>query len=419
MRPGPGIPAAEVARNQRERIFGAMVASVAERGYAATRLDDLVEISGVSRKSFYALFADKPECFAAAIETIIGEAADYVMSPTGTWEEQVRGGAAAFAKLIVAQPAAARMCLIEANAVGPAGLAPLERSIGRLEAHALDAASEAGLGTEALPAMIRAHVGALTEVARTRLRLGREAELPRLAEELSEFVVSYEAPPRPLRLAVRPPTPAPETIDAHGHAERVLRAFAAVAAEEGYGNTTIDLILKRAAMSPATFYADFGNKEEVLFAAIESGAAQLLAAILPSFRRNPSWAHGVRGAYGDFFNFLASRPALAHLLLIEVYAAGPAALARRDEALRPLEVLLAEGRAGQRGLGPIEIEAITGGLYRLAYKQIREHGAESLPHLAPVCTYLTLAPLIGAEEACAVANRDGRGRPGVELARDR
>src|SRR5690242_19349696 len=122
LRPGPGRSAEEVARNQRRRLFAAMVACVAERGYAATRLSDLVEVSGVARKSFYALFADKEECFVAAIEAMLGGWAEAMRIPSGTWEEQVRSGAASFAELVVQQSAAARMCLIEAYAVGPAAL---------------------------------------------------------------------------------------------------------------------------------------------------------------------------------------------------------------------------------------------------------------------------------------------------------
>jgi AcrR family transcriptional regulator len=71
LRPGPGTPPEDVARNQRGRLFGAMVASVAQRGYAATRLSDLAELSGVSLNSFYGLFADKEACFAAASEEIL------------------------------------------------------------------------------------------------------------------------------------------------------------------------------------------------------------------------------------------------------------------------------------------------------------------------------------------------------------
>ena len=39
------------------------MASVAERGYAASTVADLVALSGVSRGDFYKHFANKEECF--------------------------------------------------------------------------------------------------------------------------------------------------------------------------------------------------------------------------------------------------------------------------------------------------------------------------------------------------------------------
>jgi AcrR family transcriptional regulator len=420
LRPGPGTPPEDVARNQRRRLFGAMVASVAERGYAATRLSDLAELSGVARKSFYALFADKEECFVAAMETMVDAVIRTATRPTGSWEEQVRGSASVFAELIVAQPAAARMCLIDAYVVGPAGVKPVEEAAARFEAHALAAALESGMEAEALPALISAHVGGLLEIAQNRLRRGKEAELPELMNDFADLALSYQSSPEPLRLTTRRPStpPAVEAIDAYGHVERVLQAFAAVAAERGYANTTIELVLKRASMSPTTFYANFASKEDILMAAIDGAGAQLTAATLPAFRRHRHWAHGVRAAFGAFFNFLASRPALARLVMVEVYAAGPAALERREEALRPLEVLLAEGRVHAPEVPRIATETITGGTYALAYRQIRDSGPESLSGLAPICTYLMLSPFIGAEEACSAANGDGRTR-GLDADRDR
>ena len=48
-----------------------MVATVAEKGYEATTVADLVELSGVSRSAFYRHFADKQACFLAAIEALV------------------------------------------------------------------------------------------------------------------------------------------------------------------------------------------------------------------------------------------------------------------------------------------------------------------------------------------------------------
>ena len=52
-------------------VYSCLSASVSERGYSATTLSNLVEISGVSRRSLYSLFADKEACFQAAIEAIL------------------------------------------------------------------------------------------------------------------------------------------------------------------------------------------------------------------------------------------------------------------------------------------------------------------------------------------------------------
>ena len=71
LRPGRGMPREEAERNQRERLFAAMVATVAEKGYEATTVADLVELSGVSRSAFYRHFADKEECFLTAAEALI------------------------------------------------------------------------------------------------------------------------------------------------------------------------------------------------------------------------------------------------------------------------------------------------------------------------------------------------------------
>ena len=69
--PGRGTPREEAERNQRERLFAAMVATVAEKGYEATTVADLVELSGVSRSAFYRHFADRKACFLAAIEALV------------------------------------------------------------------------------------------------------------------------------------------------------------------------------------------------------------------------------------------------------------------------------------------------------------------------------------------------------------
>src|ERR1700753_2601247 len=72
LQPGRRLPPEEVARNQQERLFAALVAVVAEKGYEATRVEDLLELSGVSRSAFYAHFSDKEEGLLARLAPLLG-----------------------------------------------------------------------------------------------------------------------------------------------------------------------------------------------------------------------------------------------------------------------------------------------------------------------------------------------------------
>jgi AcrR family transcriptional regulator len=60
------LPRAEVQRAQRRRILRSMIEAVAEKGYVAVTVTEVVGRARVSRSSFYAQFADKEECFVAA-----------------------------------------------------------------------------------------------------------------------------------------------------------------------------------------------------------------------------------------------------------------------------------------------------------------------------------------------------------------
>jgi len=406
LRPGPGTPAEEVSENQRQRLFGAMVASVAQRGYEATRVGDLVRISGVSKRSFYDLYDDKEACFVAALEVVLASIVEASLSPdaAGNPPQGARGYLARFAETIAAQPAAARMCLIDVYAAGPRATRLLEAATGQAEALLRERLGETSEWAEMPPEVTAAAVGAILEISRNRLLRHDEKELPSAGAELLGVMLSYRPPTEPLRRprrAQRIENPAPPPQD---HAERALRAFEAIVAEQGYGETTMEAVAKRASMSRKTLYANFGETRELLLAAIDEAGAQIVAATMPAFRRSPDWPEGVRAALAALFGLLGSRPELAHLVMVATYAGGPAAIERRGQVLRPLESLLAQGRRRSPQTPAMAIEAIVGALLALSRERILNSGPETLPNLVPLCTYLALAPFLESEQATMVAN---------------
>jgi AcrR family transcriptional regulator len=308
--------------------------------------------------------------------------------------------------LIASQPAAANMCFVEIYAAGPEGVAVVDRTLDRFEKFANDLFLEIP-GRENTPAwMLRAMIGGLQKVIHKRLYRDEEQELVELAPQIWSWWLSYPPPPGPLRAARRRSRKGhsfEERQAASNPPERVLRALAAEVAEKGYPEITVAEIVERAATSQRTFYEHFANREDALIAALDSGSALMLGKTLPAFRRAQDWQHAVRRAYDAMFEFGIEEPEYSRLGAVEMYAAGKRALQTRDTIMEGLEALLAPGYEIAPETPPIAAEAIGGAIYALVYDQVKAKGPESLPELAPMATYMTLAPFIGAEDAYALA----------------
>jgi AcrR family transcriptional regulator len=408
LRPGRGTPRAEAERNQRERLFAAMVATVDQKGYEATTVADLVKLSGVSRSAFYRHFDDKQACFLAAVEELVGPTLEKLAgdesAPPGV--ERARQAFEALIRLIVEQPAAAKMCIVEVYAAGPEGADLVDRSMDQateLAVQMLEQVPE----REGLPReLVRAIVGGIQKVIHKRLYRGQEEELPELAPQLWTWLFSYPVPPGPLKATRRrtvKAVPFEERQAQSSPPERLLRALAAVVAEKGYPDATVAEIVERASTSQRTFYEHFKNKEDAIVAALDSGSAHMLAAALPAFRRAPDWPHAVHDTQEAMFRWGAEEPEYARLGGVEMYAAGKRALDQRELVTEGFEGLLAPGYELKPETPPIAPEAIGGALYSLLYDHVNKEGPETLPDLVPTLVYVTLAPFLEAEEAYEVA----------------
>lgn len=133
---------------------------------------------------------------------------------------------------------------------------------------------------------------------------------------------------------------------ARSQRKRMLRAMAEAVSELGYANTPVAEVLRRAGVSRETFYEQFANKEECFLAAYDASATTLLQAIGTTLDSEPparSAGDQLDRALGRYLAALASEPALARTFLVEVYAAGSVALARRVEVQsRFVEALTAQ-----------------------------------------------------------------------------
>src|SRR3954454_21266665 len=114
------LPLHVVRESQRERLLEAMLNSVAERGYAATTVPQVVADAKVSRNAFYALFTDKTDCFIALCDELAEELLRYFASLEGdTWMDLLRSGTQHYLRFWSENPAFARTYFVELPAAGP------------------------------------------------------------------------------------------------------------------------------------------------------------------------------------------------------------------------------------------------------------------------------------------------------------
>ena len=403
--PGHGRSAAEVELNQRRRIFGAMVAAVEQKGYQATTIEDLVAISGISRRTFYQQFRSKEECFCAVIAAVLrggGVRFAEALRGPGEWPERARGALGALVGAGTEEPAAARLALVESYLAGFGARDVLTREVGvagELWAGELEGPEAAELGAAVL--------GTTQHVIYRRLGgRGRKPRLEGLTEQLGEWALRLQPPPAPLtrpgfrRRAARPSG----SLAGHMAPERIVRGLAAAVAERGYGPTKIADIAAAAGVSKVTFYQHFASKEDAFFAALDSSGAQMVAATLPALRRASEWTDSVRTALEAVLSFLAFEPGFALLRGVEAYAVGPTAIAERDRTWEEILDVVVSRVGGGGQLSGWQKEAMIATIDAVIYDRLRSTGPAALPLLA----YLVLCPLLGRERAYEVA-RGGRG----------
>jgi AcrR family transcriptional regulator len=121
--------------SRRERILGAMVEVVAERGFAGASVKLVTARAGVSSRTFYECFDGLEDCFTAVMDQATERAGVLIMQAFAreySWQDGVRAALAALLVFFDSEPLLARVWLVEVLAVGSWALEHRERKIALL-----------------------------------------------------------------------------------------------------------------------------------------------------------------------------------------------------------------------------------------------------------------------------------------------
>jgi AcrR family transcriptional regulator len=169
----------------------AMAELTAEQGYEATKIADIVRRAGVARKTLYDNFDGKEEVFLGAFDSAVTEVSARIeeacVDVEDAWQDRIAAGLRAFLTCVAENPAAARMCLIEAVSATPDASARYDEAMGRF----VDLLRRNVPADSGLPDTIEETlVGGVAWILNQKIRRGEAEQVLALMPELLDFVLS-------------------------------------------------------------------------------------------------------------------------------------------------------------------------------------------------------------------------------------
>lgn len=439
------------ASPERERIVEALIEIAAERGYAETTIELIIERAELDRPAFDRHFRGKYDCFLSAWQEINEGCMREMLEAYNSqesWPDRLRAVACEIVENLRNAPNRASFA-VEVLAAGDAARARRDMTM-RVIASLIDAGRNEMEDPESVPhTTAEALAGSAYGQVYAKVVRGDADELPELVPQLMSAAVmpylgieaglaelsrGFEPPARyrrgvakkkssrdtgdsgvsaeeyPPELARLPPGRhgLPREFVIHNQRERLIAGLAEAIAENGYSGTTIAHITRHAAVSRRTFYEHFSSKDECFVAAYDTVMEELRGRVSTAFDAEDDWPHAVKAGIGAMLEFLAAEPHLARLCMVEALVAGPVVVERYDAAIQSFVPYFQTGREGRppevlSRLSPTTEEALVGGMVSLISRRIIAGKAEQLEELLPDLVEFTLIPYVGSAEAAELA----------------
>jgi AcrR family transcriptional regulator len=182
----------QVAHHQRERLIAGLAEAVAEKGYAAVTLTDIVKGAKVSRRVFYANFESKEQCFLAAFEVVLAHLHELVAEAVegiSDWPGQAIAATRAVLAFLAAEPDLARLCLVESRGAGPVVTARFNEAVGEVVPLLRQGRAERPEGRRLPDSTEDSTIGSLVSLVHRKVAAGEAEQLEDLLPDCAELVL--------------------------------------------------------------------------------------------------------------------------------------------------------------------------------------------------------------------------------------
>jgi AcrR family transcriptional regulator len=174
----------------------------------------------------------------------------------------------------------------------------------------------------------------------------------------------------------------PADLVARNQRERLVAAVAEACAEDGYAETSVADLARRAGISTATFYKLFPGKRECVLEAHRELLGRLLEEVDGACSTEQARGAKVHAAIHTALTLLAGDPPTARLLTVEIMALGPEGAERNDAAIEAFAARLRAGRGqGEEPSRPNADWVLVAGISMLVGKRVMAGEAAALPEL--------------------------------------
>lgn len=186
-----------VAASQRQRLLEAITELVAEEGYPAVTIGDIVTRAGTAKRTFYDHFSDKLQCFLAALDLITDSlvaASARLFQVSGTIRERCEFSMRGYLELLASMPNTAKVFYLEAIAAGPEAVTRRHTVHLRFARNIVTlsrGASLGGEGAELTELHALAVVGALHQIIYGQLLIHGPDSLLEISDEAVGLAVAF------------------------------------------------------------------------------------------------------------------------------------------------------------------------------------------------------------------------------------
>jgi AcrR family transcriptional regulator len=302
---------------------------------------------------------------------------------------------------------AARIALIDSFAAGPSARKRAGILAGRLEEIFSACFSRSAPAVSVPRHLIVGMTGGVLRVVRTTVAADRAVELPRLAESLADWVLSFPSQEL-LTLPTAEPARASGDVPSNllsrlggnpaDDRRRLLQTVMRLASKDGFDALTAPGVRRDAGVSRRHFDQLFRGIDDCFLsgidAVVESTATETNQSLVVE-----NWTRRTHRSIAAFCAEAADNRQLARVTFLEIFAPGSDGLLQREKIIGSAATALQRTIPLEERPSCLVSEASVAAAWHVAQADVVAGRTRNLPDVAPLLSYLVMAPIVGVGPA--------------------